>query len=55
MVIAITLTAIAVLSILFGILVMVWPKVLNYLIGIYLILIGVLQLLGGYLNLSPPF
>lgn len=48
-----TITLMAILSILFGILVLVWPKILNYLVGIYLILIGILQLLGSYLNLSP--
>jgi hypothetical protein len=38
----------AVLSILFGILILIWPKVLNYLIAVYLILVGLLQIIGAY-------
>lgn len=51
----ITVTFMAVLSIIFGIIVLIWPRLLNYLIGIYLILIGILQLLGTYVGLSPLF
>jgi uncharacterized membrane protein HdeD (DUF308 family) len=37
-------------SIIFGIIVMVFPKILNYLIGIYLIIIGVMALIA-YFNM----
>ena len=29
-----------------GVIVLVYPKILNYVVGIYLILIGVLQIVG---------
>lgn len=32
------------LSLLFGVLILVFPRILNYLIGIYLILVGLLGL-----------
>ena len=32
----------AIIAIVFGIIILVWPRVLAYLIGIYLIIIGVL-------------
>jgi uncharacterized membrane protein HdeD (DUF308 family) len=51
--VTLTITATALLSILFGILILIWPKILNYLIGIYLILVGIIQMVGGYLDLSP--
>ena len=36
-------------SLVFGVIVMIFPKILNYLIGIYLIIIGILAIIG-YLN-----
>ena len=36
-------------SLIFGIIVMVFPKILNYLVGIYLIIIGIMAIIG-YLN-----
>ncbi|MBS3072573.1 DUF3096 domain-containing protein [Candidatus Pacearchaeota archaeon] len=39
------------LAIIVGILILVWPKILNYAIGIYLIAIGMLQLLGQYFTI----
>ena len=53
--VAITITLSAILAILAGIIILIWPKSLNYAIAIYLILVGILQLLSGYLSLSPPF
>lgn len=50
---ALTFTITAVLAIIFGILILVWPRFLNYFVGIYLILVGILGLLGGYIGLSP--
>jgi uncharacterized membrane protein HdeD (DUF308 family) len=38
----------AIASIIFGIIIMIFPKILNYLIGIYLIIIGVLALIGYF-------
>jgi len=36
-------------SLIFGIIVMIFPKILNYLVGIYLIIIGVMAIIG-YIN-----
>jgi len=36
---------IGVITVIFGIIVMIFPKILNYLIGIYLIIIGGLTIL----------
>jgi uncharacterized membrane protein HdeD (DUF308 family) len=36
-------------SLIFGVIVMMFPKILNYLVGIYLIIIGILAIIG-YLN-----
>ena len=33
-------------SLVFGLIVMIFPKILNYLVGIYLIIIGVMALVG---------
>ena len=35
-------------SLVFGLIVMIFPKILNYLVGIYLIIIGVLAIIGYY-------
>ena len=35
-------------SLIFGIIVMIFPKILNYLVGIYLIIIGVMAITGYY-------
>jgi uncharacterized membrane protein HdeD (DUF308 family) len=37
---------IPVLSIIAGILILVWPKLLNYVVAIYLIAVGVIQIFG---------
>ncbi len=36
---------IGIITVIFGVIVMAFPKILNYLIGIYLIIIGVLAIL----------
>lgn len=41
------------LSLIAGILVLVMPRLLNYIVAIYLIIIGVVGLFGGNLNISP--
>ena len=35
-------------SLVFGIIVMIFPKILNYLIGIYLIIIGIMAIIGYF-------
>jgi len=50
---AITLPALGlwmgIASLVFGIIVMIFPKILNYLVGIYLIIIGIMAIIA-YLN-----
>jgi len=50
---AITLPALGlwmgIASLIFGIIVMIFPKILNYLVGIYLIIIGIMAIIG-YIN-----
>jgi uncharacterized membrane protein HdeD (DUF308 family) len=36
-------------SLVFGVIVMIFPKILNYLVGIYLIIIGILGIIA-YIN-----
>ncbi len=40
-----------ILALLAGILILVQPKLLNFIVAIYLIIIGILGLVGGNLNL----
>jgi len=35
-------------SLVFGVIVMIFPKILNYLVGIYLIIIGIMAIVGYY-------
>ena len=35
-----------IVSLVFGVIVMIFPKILNYLVGIYLIIIGIMAILG---------
>jgi len=37
-----------IISLVFGIIVMIFPKILNYLVGIWLILIGVIALIAFF-------
>ena len=37
-----------IIALIFGIIVLIWPKVLAYLIGAYLIIIGVIALIGHF-------
>ncbi|HAT29787.1 MAG TPA: DUF3096 domain-containing protein [Janthinobacterium sp.] len=43
------LTAVPLISLIAGILILVMPKLLNYIIAIYLILVGVFGLFGTHL------
>ncbi len=47
--VAIILTLLAVFSIVFGIIVLAWKKSLNYAVGFWLLLNGLLQILSPYL------
>lgn len=38
-----------IVSLVFGILILIFPRVLNYLVGIYLIVIGLIGILGTVL------
>ena len=53
--VSITLTLSGILAILLGIFVLIWPKFLRYAVGIYLIVVGLLQIFGGFDLLSSPF
>ena len=53
MVVALSFTISAVLAIIVGLLVLVFPKLLRIAVGLYLIIVGVLQLLGNYVLFSP--
>jgi len=35
-------------SLVFGVIVMIFPKILNYLVGIYLIIIGIMAIVGYF-------
>jgi hypothetical protein len=43
----------SILALIFGILILIVPRLLNYLVAIYLILVGILGLLGVF-TLGPP-
>ncbi len=49
-----TITLSAILAIIFGIIILIWPKALNLTVAIWLLLYGILQLIGNaYPGLSP--
>ena len=45
-----TLTAGQLISLIAGILILVMPRLLNYIVAVYLIVIGLLGLFGGNIN-----
>ena len=49
MVVALTVTLTAVISIIIGILILLVPRLLNYFVAIWLIVTGILQILNIYL------
>ncbi|MFA5020249.1 MAG: DUF3096 domain-containing protein [Candidatus Pacearchaeota archaeon] len=53
--VSITLTLSGIIALVLGITVLIFPKFLRYAVGIYLILIGVIQLLGGFNVILSPF
>lgn len=53
--VAIALTISAILAIILGILILAFPKLLRWAVGLYLLIFGILQLAGNYLNFSPLF
>jgi uncharacterized membrane protein HdeD (DUF308 family) len=48
MALVISLVISAILAILFGIVILVWPRSLNYVVALWLILNGILQLIAYY-------
>ncbi len=44
----ISITISAILAIILGLLVLVWPKLLRWAVGLYLIIFGILQLISQY-------
>ena len=41
------------ISLIAGILILVVPRLLNYIVSIYLIIIGLVGIFGGNLNITP--
>ncbi len=41
------------LSLIAGILILIVPRLLNYIVAIYLIIIGLVGIFGGNLNITP--
>lgn len=41
------------LSLIAGILILIVPRLLNYIVAIYLIVIGLVGIFGGNLNITP--
>ncbi|MEI6849834.1 MAG: DUF3096 domain-containing protein [archaeon] len=46
--VAISLTVSALLAVIFGILILMFPKMLNNLVGLWLLVFGILQLINIY-------
>ncbi len=52
--VAITVTISAILAIILGIIILIWPKALNLAVAIWLIFYGLLQIVAGiYPDFSP--
>lgn len=49
----ISVTISALLAIILGIVILIFPGVLRWAIGLYLIIFGILQFTGNYLSFSP--
>lgn len=47
--VAISFTISAILAIILGIAILIFPKILRWAVGLYLIVFGVLQIVGNYL------
>ncbi|MTI63801.1 DUF3096 domain-containing protein [Methylophaga sp.] len=48
-----TISLTPLISLIAGILVLLIPRLLNYIVAVYLILIGLVGLFGGNLNITP--
>ncbi|MCX4191152.1 DUF3096 domain-containing protein [Methylophaga sp. OBS1] len=48
-----TISLTPLISLIAGILVLLVPRLLNYIVAVYLILIGLVGLFGGSLNITP--
>ena len=53
MAVSVVLNIVAILAILVGILILAFPKLLRWAIGLYLIILGTLQLISNYVQFSP--
>ena len=51
--VALSITISAVLALVLGLLILVFPKMLRWAIGIYLLAFGLIQLLTQYVQFSP--
>ncbi|MBS3084199.1 DUF3096 domain-containing protein [Candidatus Pacearchaeota archaeon] len=51
--VSLVLTLSAIMAIIVGLLVLIWPKFLRVAVGLYLLIFGILQLLNINLDLSP--
>ena len=47
--VTLTLTITAILSIIVGLVILIWPKALNYVVALWFLLYGTLQLISAYL------
>ncbi len=50
---AMTIALTPLISLIAGILILVVPRLLNFIVAIYLIIIGLVGLFGGSLNITP--
>ena len=51
--VAMSITISALLALILGIMILIFPKILRWAVGIYLIAIGLLQLMSSYFQFSP--
>ncbi|GEM_PF-1555351 len=49
----ISITISAILAIILGFVVLIFPKLLRWAVGVYLIIFGIIQLLGNFISFSP--
>lgn len=49
----ISITISALLAIILGVLILIFPKLLRWAVGLYLVLFGIIQLLAEYVQFSP--
>ncbi|MDP4039012.1 MAG: DUF3096 domain-containing protein [Candidatus Pacearchaeota archaeon] len=52
---AISLTISAILAIILGVMILIFPRILRWAVGLYLLIFGVIQLLSNYVSFSPVY